>query len=190
MKRSSFVLLVCAFLFLAFPILAEDAKTAQPQGMPSMGPPEEMKQLAYLIGTWDYTMKMKMNPADTMWMDSKGTVKYEQVYGGAALQSTTQDQGMGMPFTGGGFVCYDRETKKWQMSWIDNMSARLSLYTGTHTANSTVFTGEDVMMGKPEMSRMTSFNETPTAFEWKGEVSYDNGKTWMTWGTAKYAKRQ
>lgn len=166
-----------------------DSTKAQ-QGMPPMGPPEEMKQVAYLVGTWDFTMKFKMNPTDTSWTDSKGTAKYAYVYGGAAIMSTIEEQMMGMPFTGGTLMCYDRETKKWQTSWIDNMAARLTIYTGIHTATGSVFQGEDMMMGKSYLSRMTTSNHTPTSFDWKGEMSEDAGKTWMTWGTAKYAKRK
>jgi len=170
--------------------VAQGTDSAKAQGMPQMGPPEEMKQVAYLVGAWDFTMKMKMNPADTFWMDSKGTAKYELIYGGAALMATVEEPMMGMPFVGGTLMCYDRETKKWQTTWIDNMSARISIYTGTHSPTGSVFQGEEMMMGKSYLGRMTTSNQTPTSFDWKGDMSMDGGKTWTTWGTAKYTKRK
>ena len=46
------------------------------------------------------------------------------------------------------------------------------------------------MNGVVYLYRMTTSKQTPTSFDWKGEMSSDNGKTWMTWGTAKYTKRK
>lgn len=190
MKLSRTAMILVGLLILSVQAFAEDIKGTPEPGMPQMGPPEEMKQVAYLIGMWDYSMKMKMNPADTAWMDSKGTDKYESVYGGAALLFTNSQDMMGMPFVAGGLICYDRETKKWQMTWTDNLSARISLYTGTRTADGSVFEGDELVNGVVSIFRMTVSKQTPTSFDWKGEMSSDGGKTWMTWATAKYTKRK
>ena len=189
-KISRAAMILVGLLVLSVPAFAEDSKDMTGQAMPQMGPPEEMKQVEYLIGTWDYSMKMKINPADTAWMDSKGTEKYESVYGGAALLFTNSQVMMGMPFVAGGLMCYDRETKKWQMTWTDNFSARISLYTGTRTADGSVFEGSEPMNGVVHLYRMTVSKQTPTSFDQKGEMSTDGGKTWLTWGTAEYTKRK
>lgn len=170
--------------------IAQDSKE-QPQGMPPMGPPEEMKMCAGLVGTWDCVMKMhmSMDPSDTSWMETKGVATYKYILGGAAVEMTFESMMMGQKFSGLGWECYDRETKMWQMTWMDNMSARVSLYTGTKTKDGMSVSGEDKMMGKTYLSRISTFNETPTAFDWKGEQSMDGGKTWMVWATAKYTKR-
>jgi hypothetical protein len=123
-------------------------------------------------------------------MESKGTEKYESVYGDAALQFTNSQDMMGMPFIAGGLICYDREAKKWQMTWTDNMSAKISLYTGSRTADGSVFEGSELVNGVVSIYRMSTSKQTPTSFDWKGEMSTDGGKTWMTWGTAKYTKRK
>jgi hypothetical protein len=190
MKMSRTAMILVGLLILSVQAFAEDTLGTQPQGMPQMGPPAEMKQVNYLIGTWDYSMKMKMTPEDTSWMESKGTEKYESVYGDAALQFTNSQDMMGMPFIAGGLICYDRDTKKWQMTWTDNMSAKISLYTGTRTVDGSVFEGSEVVSGVVSIYRMTSSKQTPTSFDWKGEMTTDNGKTWMTWGMAKYTKRK
>jgi hypothetical protein len=190
MKVSTVLMVLTVLIALFVPALAQDKKDAMPAGMPQMGVPEEMKQVAYLIGNWDFTMKMKMNPADTFWMDSKGTAKYEPIFGGAALLSTSEQQMMGSPFYGGSLMCYDRETKMWQMTWTDNMSARISTYNGKRVGKEVVYTGEELMMGQKYLSRMTISNETPTSYDFKGESSMDGGKTWFTSMTAKYTKRK
>ncbi len=182
--------ILVGLLILSTQVFAGEAEEALTQELSQMGPPAEMKQVEYLIGTWDYSWKMKVNPADTIWVESIGTEKYESVYGGAALQFTNSQVMMGMPFVAGGLMCYDRETKKWQMTWTDNFSARISLYTGTRTADGSVFEGTETMNGVATLYRMTVSKLTPTGFDWTGEMSSDNGKTWVVWGLAKYTKRK
>jgi hypothetical protein len=190
MKISRTMMIVVGLLILSVQAFAEDSKGTPPPGMPEMGPPTEMKQVDYLIGMWDYTMKMKMNPTDTAWMEIKGTEKYESVGGGSALFFTKSSDMGGMSFVAVGLICYDRESKKWQTTWTDNMSPRITLYTGSRTADGSVFVGEESMNGVTYLSRMTVSKQTPTTFDSKGEMSADAGKTWITWGTAKSTKRK
>lgn len=190
-KNSIRTMLLTVAIALAAISLSADDKIAQaPEGMPPMGPPAEMKALGWLVGDWDFTSKMKMDPASTDWMDSKGTATYSYMFDGATMIMEIEQPMMGMQFKGGGFQCYDRETKMWQMSWTDNMSGRLSTYTGTHSNDSTVFTGEDIMGGQKMLTRMTSYNESPTSYDWKMEVSMDGGKTFMTMMESKYTKKK
>ena len=192
MKKTYVVLLVMLALAVLFvPSFAQTTKDKPAQqAMPPMGPPDEMKQVAGMVGDWTYTMKMKMNPADTNWMESNGTASYSMAVGGAALCMNTQQDMMGMKFNGLSYMCFDRETKQWQLSWIDNMAARITMYTGTVTDKSEVFQGKELNMGQSYDDRITVSNQTPTSFDWKGEMSMDGGKTWMVWATAKYTKKQ
>jgi hypothetical protein len=190
MKMSRTAMILVGLLLLSVQVFAGDTTLTQAQEMPQMGPPAEMKQVEFLIGTWDYSMKMKMTPEDTSWMESKGTDKYESVYGGAALQFTNSQDMSGIPFIAGGLICYDREAKKWQMTWTDNMSAKISLYTGTRTADGSVFERSELVNGVVSIYRMSTSKVTPTCFDWKGEMSTDGRKSWMTWGMAKYTKRK
>ncbi len=190
MKKLTLAILAVMLLIAAGQVLAQETKGKEAPAMPPMGPPEEMKQLAPLVGTWDFAMKMIMNPTDTNWMDSKGTTTYEMAYGGAALRSIIEEPMMGQSFWGGELTCYNRETKKWQSVWVDNMSAKLTMFAGTKTPDGMILEGQEMVNGVPTLNRMTSYNMTPTTFDWKGEMSVDNGKTWITWATAKYTKRK
>jgi hypothetical protein len=190
MRLAVTALILIVLSAASLPAVAQDTKSTEPQTMPQMGPPEEMKQVAFLVGTWDFTMKMKMNPADTFWMETKGTTKNELVFGGVALMSTIEELMMGAPFVAGSLMCYDRETKKWQMTWTDNLAPSITIYTGTRTETGSIFFGEASMEGKTHLYRMTTSNQTPTSYDFKGEMSMDGGKTWVVWATAKYAKRK
>lgn len=159
------------------------------QEMPT-GPPEEMKQLAWLVGEWDVDMDMNMGDTVESWVNSKGTCTYQYVLGGYALSFRYESEFMGNPFIGLGTECYDRETGNWQMSWIDNMAGRMNLYTGALGDNKAVFTGTDVWQGQEYLARLTTYDETDAKFMWMVEMSTDGGKSWAITGKATYTKKK
>jgi len=178
---------ILAAMMIAAVAVAQDEMTGE--GMPEMGPPTEIQDLGYMVGTWDVDMMTKWEPTDTAWMPMKGTAKYEYAAGGGALMMTFNSEFMGMPFVGTMLMTYDRETKKWQSIWVDNMSGRISYSDGAKTADGkTVMEGKDIYQGQTYGSRTTVYNDDKTSFDWKMENSYD-GKTWVTTATAKYTKR-
>jgi hypothetical protein len=171
---------------LAMIILGVAAVSAE--DMPT-GPPKEMKQLAFLVGEWDVDMDMNMGDTVENWVNSKGTCTYEYILDGAALGFRYESEFMGSPFIGEGIECYDRESKEWQMSWIDNMAGRLNLYTGELGENGAVFTTIDKWQGQEYLARLSTYDETETTFMWKMEMSMDGGKTWAVGGKATYTKK-
>ncbi len=193
MKKLKLMLACCALMLCAAVAIAEDP--AAPAGMPEMGPPKEMQQLATLVGTWDVASKFNMSqdPAVPQWMESKAVATYSYSADGAVMLCDYSGDPMmtGMPpFKGLMLQAWDRELKQWQATWVDNMSGRISIYTGTDDGKQLVMVGEDRMMGMVFLSRMTVFNRTDTSYEWKMEASMDGGKTWIDSGVAKYTKRK
>lgn len=194
MKTMKMLLGCMAILMMAAVVMAADP--AAPAGMPEMGAPAEMKKLATLEGTWDVASKFNMSmdaSAGPQWVESKAVATYSYTCDGAAMICNYAGDAMmpGMPpFKGFMTQAWDRELKQWQATWIDNMSGRITIYTGTDDGTQMVMTGEDRMMGQAYLSRMTVSNRTPTSYDWKMEASMDNGKTWMEAGTAKYTKRK
>jgi hypothetical protein len=182
-------LAVAALAITSVVAVAQD-HTEQPQGMPPMGPPDEMKMCAGMAGVWDGVLKFQMAPTDTTWMESPTVVTLAYILGGAAMEMKYEGTMMGMPFHGYGIEAYDRESKQWQMTWIDNMAARISFYNGVRTKDGSVYSGQEKMMGQEYIGRITVSNATATSFDWMGENSMDGGKTWWVWGTAKYTKRK
>ncbi len=194
MKLTKLMLMLAMLMLASMAMAEEPAKPAEGMPMPEMGAPKEMKDLAFLEGTWDVAAKfnMSMDGKTENWMESKATATYSFVLDGCAMQLQYSGDPMmpGMPaFSGMMLQMYDRETKQWQAVWTDNMGARASIYTGARTEGQTVLQGEDKMMGMTMLSRITAFNQTPTTFDWKMEYSVDSGKTWALSGTAKYTKK-
>ena len=172
------------------PAAKEGAEMMAEGQMPEMGAPEELKEMAHMIGDWTVSGKMRMDPATEEWTEYTGTTSYEWISDGAALMSTYKAEMFGMPFVGNSIETYDRETKMWQTTWVDNMAARQSMYTGSMVGeDKMVFTGEDKMMGDTFKTRITIANMTDTAFDWMLEHSMDGGATWIKFMDATYTKK-
>lgn len=189
MSRLAGTLFLGVLLGLVVGVTAQEQKT-EAQQMPPMGPPEQMKEMAALEGTWDAVMKYKMDPSQEKWDESEGTCTFKYILGGCAMQSVYNSQMMGMPFEGISIHTYDRETEQWQVSWLDNMAARQSMYQGNMTEDRIVLTGEDLWKGLKYLSRITTYNMTDTSYDWMMEMSTDDGKTWSTTMMATYTKRE
>jgi hypothetical protein len=168
------------------PGLAQDKEAAP--ATPPMGAPPEMKMVTGMEGVYDVEFKYKMDPGATEWTTAPATVTITNILDGAAQRMEWKGDMLGMPFHGIGFLCYDRQTKRWQNTWIDNMAARLSYYEGTMVNGTMVLEGIDMMEGQKVHSRNTTSNITDSGFEWKMEMSMD-GESYATWATAVYTKR-
>lgn len=186
LKRLSWLVVVCMVLAMAAqPSVAQEGA----EEMAEMGPPAEMQSLEYLVGTWDVKMESRADPADTAWLPAEGVITYKYAAGGAAMFSEYVSPMGEMQFYGISVQCYDRATQQWQVTWTDNMSARITLLTGPKEKGKTVLVGDDRWGDMEFKSRVTSYNETPTSFDWTYEMSFD-GENWELMGRAKYTKRQ
>lgn len=185
MKKVS-VFLLCAVLFAG--AWAEEKPQGEMQ-MPEMGPPAEMKQLESMVGSWDVTMQTRQM-ADQPWIDTKGTCTYEYILAGAALRQHYEGDMMGMPFNGETTICYNRETKKWQMTWIDNLFGIMSYYEGDWKDDKLIAGNRETWQGMEYLSRMTTYNITEDSFDWMMEMSTDEGKTWFATMKAVYTRSE
>ncbi len=177
------------FLLIAACLIIMPMASMAQEEMPPMGPPEEMKALAFLVGEWEADMEWLMDTTQG-WVPSKGTCTYSYILDGAVMQMDFRSEMMGMPFNGFAFETYDRENKKWQSTWMDNMGARITLMTGTRANNGSVFFGNEKYLGEAYDMRMSTSNETEKSFEWIMEQSWDGGKTWKETGRASYKKKK
>ena len=184
MKQNSILAVVFLVAVLAVMAFAQDEPA---EAMPPMGPPEEMKEIAFLEGVWDVEMVWQNEKDTSVWDSSKAVCTYKPILDGCALHMTFESIMMDMPFNGVMLQTFDREKKEWQMTWVDNMGARTTLYSGESRMKVSV---KDVYQGQPFHSRMTYFNETKTGFDWTMEISFDGGKNWSVIGKASYTKRK
>lgn len=180
--------LVCLAVVLMFgSAWAEEMPQGEMQ-MPEMGPPKEIKSLEPMLGSWDVDMKSRQTP-EQPWTESKGSVKCEYVLGKGAVRQYYSGDMMGAPFNGETTMCYNRQTKLWQVTWIDNIFCQMSHYEGNWEGGKFVASNREVWMGQEYLSRMTTFNITDSSYEWMMEMSTDEGKTWFATMEAVYTKK-
>jgi len=184
------LLAVCLILgSLNLPIMADDQiKNEQAATQPAMGPTPEMRQFAFLLGTWDVAQSWKMDPAKEEWTDSKAVSTFVNLYDGCGIHQSYEGEVMNMPFKGTGLSAFNRETGKWQSVWLDNMGAAIGYYEGYYKDGKMVVQGEDTYGGQKYITRITTLNYTAQRFEWTLEMSMDGGKTFITTGKAVYTK--
>ena len=181
-------LVMCTALVFAAVNSPEGAR-AQAEGMPQMGAPEEMKALVGMDGTYDVSVKFKMAP-DAPWSESVGKATVEQVLEGCAQKMTFEGTMMGMPMHGISYLVYNRETKEWQTTWIDNFMASMSYYTGKMENGALTVSGIDHMMGMKFHTRATSYDMTENSWKWKMEQSVDGGATYADMMMMEYTRVQ
>jgi hypothetical protein len=184
--KSLVATLALGLVLIASCAVAQDSE----QSMPEMGPPPQMEEVKFLVGTWDAVMQSKPAPTDTTWVESKGVAEYSIDVGGAALIMNFSSQMMGMPFQGMMVQCYDRVEKQWESVWTDNMSARLSDYSGTFQNDTSMLAGEEIYEGNMQKTRIMTYNHTDTTFDWQMDMWIDEMNDWVTISTAKYTKRK
>ena len=103
---------------------------------------ENHKLLADMNGSWNYTIKMWMNPdPNAKPQESKGTATRKSAMGGryAVMDVTGKMQMPGedgkmkdMQFKGMAVEGYDNVKKKFVSSWIDNMGTGIQFSEGTY----------------------------------------------------------
>ena len=190
MKKWNVVFCAALLVLPAIAGLAQGQAEAEVTGeMPPMGPPEEMKQLEHMVGTWTVEGEMFMDPTQPEPTPFTAIAEFEYELGGAIMEMEYTSEMMGMPYTGYSITTWDRENKVWQDSWVDNLSCRQILMTGHETDGQRVMTCVDKYMGTTYHMRNTSYNMTETSFDWKMEQSTDGGETWYTSMTATYTKQ-
>jgi hypothetical protein len=122
---------------------------------------ENHKLLSSLDGTWNYSIKMWMNPdPNAKPQESKGTATRKTVMGGryvmmdvtGKMQMPGEDGKMkDMQFKGMGLEGYDNIKKKFVSSWIDSMGTGIQFSEGTYDPATKTFTYTSEMEPLPGM---------------------------------------
>lgn len=151
MKKLGTYLAVCTFVLgLAGLALAQDKPAAgAPPGMPPLPKPgPEHAIFNDAVGVWDAKVESWMAPGAPP-MTSTGTETNRIGCGGLCLITDFKGSFMKTPFTGHGTETYDMGKKKYVGSWVDSMSAGLSVSESTYDAATKTMIGT---MEGPDMT--------------------------------------
>jgi hypothetical protein len=131
-----------------------DPAAAQAAMMAAMQPGEHHEHMKKLLGTYNFTLKMWMDPSAPP-TESTGKRTSEMLLGGRYLEEKYTGTFMGMPFEGIGLMGYDNVTKQYVGTWIDNMGTGIMTSHGQCDKSGWTMVGEssDPMTGKTWTSR-------------------------------------
>jgi hypothetical protein len=148
---------------------AADMQKMMVQMMELAKPGENHKLLAGLAGSWTYTVKMWMNPADPNAKPetSKGTATRKAALDGhyflvevnGKMQMPGPDgKPKDMDFKGMSIEAYNNVSKKFEATWCDNMGTGIFMSQGTYDPATKTFTYTGEMEAIPGMK--TKVRET------------------------------
>jgi hypothetical protein len=155
--------LLCA----AAALLAASVSHAQTYGCDS----PESKQLDFWLGDWELSYV-----EDGKRGTSRNRIT-KTLDGCAVLEEFTG--GAGTRLDGRSFSTYDRLTKRWKQTWVDNTASYLD-FTGGLQDGEMVFAREMQRDGKTVSQRMVFRDVKRDSLTWLWQRSDDGGKTWTT----------
>lgn len=148
------------------------------QEMPEYGAPKEMKKLDFMLGAWTGEFSLRQGP-DQPWESIRMSIKAENVLDGCAQVQHWSGSMMGREFNGRATFTFNRQTGKWQSSWVDNMEGRQLIHTGGFEGDKLVFRGDNQYQGMSYTTRDTTVKVSDDEFHWMMEMSEDGGQTWF-----------
>ena len=129
-----------------------DEKAAMEAMMKAATPGAPHKKLDAIVGTFDATVKMWMNPSRPA-QESSGKEENRWVLGNRYVEQHYDGTFMGQPFSGIGYTGYDNITKQYVGTWMDMAGTSIMTSTGEADATGKVMTftvtSNDPMTGKP-----------------------------------------
>ena len=114
---------------------AQDPQNTDPAKMMEemaklMAPNENHERLKALVGKWNVTTRMWMQPGAPP-EETRGTADIKLFPGGRFVQEDFRGKIMGKPFSGFALTGYDNTKQKYQMLWVDSMSTCMTVSEGT-----------------------------------------------------------
>ena len=166
-------------LALAALLLAASVVVAQSQSQPQYGcDSPESRQLDFWVGEWDLTYTAGGKPAKSRNRITKamdGCVILEEFTGAP-----------GTRLDGRSYSTYDRATKRWKQTWVDNTASYLD-FEGATVDGDMAFVRSFTRDGKTTHQRMVFRDVKADSLLWLWQSSPD-GKAWTTQGEIAYRR--
>ena len=157
--------LACLFVVAAF---SAHAQTAPTYGCDS----PESKALDFWVGEWELTY------AGNDGKPAKSRNRITKVLDGCAVL----EEFSGAPGTkleGRSFSTFDRATRQWKQTWVDNTASYLD-FVGAKEGGDMVFIRDAERAGKRFRQRMIFQDVKADSLTWRWQRSDDGGATWAT----------
>lgn len=98
----------------------------------------------------------------------------------------------GLRYAGKSFNTYNAARKQWQQTWVDNTGGSTEYLEGKYEENKIVFKTTPFLFSGDTMAvrKLTFFNLGKEKVRQLGEISKDNGLTWITEYDLEYRRRR
>ncbi|HYE60970.1 MAG TPA: DUF1579 domain-containing protein [Phycisphaerales bacterium] len=105
--------------------------------------PEHIELAKNLSGDWTAEVKSWMGPDMKEPMTSTGTARFEPIMGARFIRQSFEGKFGPQTFKGEGTIGYHKKAKKYQSTWIDNMSTGTMLSEGEKNASGEIVFNDD-----------------------------------------------
>jgi len=166
--------------FLCIAILSINAVSAQ---KPCSAP--AYRQFDFWIGEWDVYA-----PTGTKAGDSKISLILDSCI--ILEEWTSAGSNQGLRFAGKSFNTWNKNTKQWQQTWVDNTGGSTEYLEGKYDAQKIIFQTKPFPFSKDTIAvrKLTFFNLSPDKVRQFAEITKDNGVTWQTEYDLEYRRRK
>jgi hypothetical protein len=169
MKKIAPITSILAAGLICFAGFAQDKTAKKPGAAPAAGmamakPSPEMKELRYLIGTWNTDEKFEASPMMPNGGSATGVNTVRSGPGGFSVLMEQRSKSAMGSFTGHGVMSWDPESKAYKFAWTDSMTPGMMLETGHLEGANVVFQGEVSMMGKRFTVKDVISDRMPTSY--------------------------
>jgi hypothetical protein len=130
----------------------------------------ESRQLDFWVGDWELTYQAGGKQA-------KSRNRVSKVLDGCAILEEFTG-GTGTRLDGRSYSTYDRATKRWKQTWVDNTASYLD-FEGATVDGNMAFVRSFTKDGKTTHQRMVFRDVKPESLTWLWQSSPD-GNTWAT----------
>jgi hypothetical protein len=145
----------------------------------------EYRQFDFWIGEWE-----AFGAKDVKAGDSKISIILDSciILEEWTSAATTQ----GIRYAGKSFNTYNALTGQWQQTWVDNVGGSTEYLKGTFKETHIVFTSLPFNVSKDSTAtrRLTFYNQGPERVRQHGEITRDNGISWITEYDLEYRRKK
>ncbi len=98
----------------------------------------------------------------------------------------------GIRYAGKSFNTYNSRTKQWQQTWVDNVGGSTEFLSGKYENNNIIFQTGSFQLSKDTVAirKLTFYNMGKDKVRQHGEISKDNGNSWVTEYDLEYRRRK
>jgi len=178
-------LTIFAAALLAFTSASVAGINAAQAETPGANPnaPEQLSHMRNMIGRW--AIKDQSLGQDGSWTDGPGADwDFYYTLDGYAIEDIWVQPPRAVDVddektrtVGVNIRKYDPDADKWVMAWITKAPGGVQTFSATSTDEELVMV-EDVPSAQGSIRRITFYNMTGATFDWRMEVSSDDGANW------------